>query len=143
MHRPLKTEAGRREVVLAPALARMLREHWLAASHKAPGDLVFCNAAGRGLDYRHVGEGFREAVRRAGLAREGNRLSLHSLRHGFASMLIANGLNVVFVSQQLGHANSSVTLSVYAHLYARADHAHTARTALEASYEAMGGTTGR
>lgn len=65
------------------------------------------------------------------------RLSLHSLRHGFASMLIAAGLDVVFVSRQLGHANPTVTLSIYAHLFARADHAKSAREALEAAHTAL------
>jgi integrase len=41
---------------------------------------------------------------------------LHSLRHGFASLLISQELNVVFVSRQLGHANPNITLEVYAHL---------------------------
>jgi integrase len=36
---------------------------------------------------------------------------LHSLRHGYASLLIANGLNVVFVSRQLGRANPNMTLT--------------------------------
>jgi integrase len=45
-------------------------------------------------------------------------------------------LNVVYVSRQLGHANPSVTLGVYAHLFDRADHAATARGALDASYAA-------
>jgi integrase len=31
----------------------------------------------------------------------------------FASLLITKGLNVVFVSRQLGHANPNVTLEVY------------------------------
>jgi integrase len=82
---------------------------------KAPSDLVFCNTLGRGLDYRDVGEGFRQAVKRAGLQAPG-KLTLHSLQHTFASLLIAKGLNVVFVSRQLGHANRNVTLGVYAHL---------------------------
>jgi integrase len=42
------------------------------------------------------------------------RLSLHSPRHGYASLLIAQRLDVVFVSCQLGHANANVTLVVYA-----------------------------
>jgi integrase len=100
--------------------------------------LVFCNTLGRGLDYRKVGEDFRATVKRAGITAAG-RLSLHSLRHGFASLLIANGLNVVFVSRQLGHANPTVTLSTYAHLFEQADHAQAAREALEASYAAMAG----
>jgi integrase len=91
---PLKTEAGRREVILAPALAKSLRERWLASRYKAPRDFVFSNTLRRVLDYRDVGEGFRQAVKRAGLQAPG-KLTLHSLRHGFASLLIANGLNVV------------------------------------------------
>jgi integrase len=113
-HRKPKTAAGKRDVILAPALARALRERWLASRYKAGTDFVFADTLGRGLDYRDVGEGFRQAVRSAGLARDGKRLSLHSLRHGYASLLIAKGLNVVFVSRQLGHANPNVTLEVHA-----------------------------
>ena len=140
-HAPLTTEAGRREVILAGPLARRLREHRLANRYKQPSDFVFANTLGRGLDYRDVGEGFRKAVKRAGLRAPG-KLTLHSLRHGFASLLIANGLNVVYVSRQLGHANPSITLEVYAHLFERADHAQAAREALEASYAALPGRRG-
>src|SRR2546427_10016377 len=48
--------------------------------------------------------------------RGAGRLSLHSLRHGYLSLLIAEGLDVVFVSRQLGQADPGVTLSVYTHL---------------------------
>jgi hypothetical protein len=48
-------------------------------------------------------------------------------------------LNVVYVSRQLGHANPSITVEVYAHLFERADHAVAARDALEASYAAING----
>ena len=126
VHGPLKTEAGRREVVLAPAIGKLLRERWLASPFKAPHHLVFCNTLGRGLDYRDVGEHFRATFKRSGITTAGGRLTLHSLRHGFASLLIARGLNVVFVSRQLGHSNPSITLEVYAHLFEQADHA-TAR----------------
>jgi len=138
----LKTPSAQREVVLAPALVTLLRAHWLAAPHKAPADLVFCTALGRGLDYRDVGEGFRAAVKAAGLTGPG-RLSLHSLRHTFASLLIAKGLDVVFVSRQLGHASPATTLGVYAHLFDQVQHAATARAALEESYQTMTGTQPR
>jgi integrase len=35
-HAPLKTEAAKRDVVLAPALANTLRQHWLASATKPP-----------------------------------------------------------------------------------------------------------
>jgi integrase len=136
VHRPLKTAAARRKVELAPSVVTLVRERWLASPFKGAGAIVFCNTRGHGLDYRDVGEGFRAALRRPGLDGGTPRLSLHSFRHGFASLLIAKGLNVVFVSRQLGHANPTVTLSTYAHLFERADHAAAARNALEASYAA-------
>ena len=48
------------------------------------------------------------------------------------SLQIANRRDVVFVSRQLGHANPNITLKIYAHLYAHAYHAATARAALDA-----------
>jgi site-specific recombinase XerD len=97
---------------------------------------VFCEPDGTGCDYRKVGDAFRAAVNAAGITGRG-RLSLHSLRHSFASLLIANGLNVVFVSRHLGHAKPTTTLAVYAHLFDQAEHARTARAALEASYQTL------
>jgi hypothetical protein len=130
----LKTDAANREVLLAPAIVRLLREQWVASPFKSADDFVFTTRKGGGRDYRHVGDAFRLAVKRAGLRGQG-RLSLHSLRHGYASLLIGRRLDVVFVSRQLGHAN--VTLSVYAHLFAQREHGEVARQALEASYTAM------
>jgi integrase len=106
--------------VLTRTLAKLLREHRLASPHKTPADFVFANTLGRPFDYRDA-EGFRKAVKAAGLQAPG-KLTLHSLRHGFASLLIAKGLNVVFLSRRLGHANLNVTLEVYAHLFEHADH---------------------
>jgi integrase len=104
-------------VILAPALATALRQHWLASRHKGPSDFVFANPSARALNYRHVGDAFRRAVNAAELHAPG-KLILHSLRHTFASFLIASGLDVVFVSRQLGHAHPGITLEVYWHLFA-------------------------
>jgi integrase len=45
-HGPLKTEAAKREVVLAASVGKLLRERWLASSFKAPHHLVFGNTQG-------------------------------------------------------------------------------------------------
>jgi hypothetical protein len=60
------------------------------------------------------------------------------------SLLIAQGLDVVFVSRQVGHAKVSTTLDVYGHEFARREHAERARDALEAAHRAMraGGASG-
>lgn len=56
------------------------------------------------------------------------------LRHTFASILIAQGHDVVFVSRQLGHANAAITPTVYAHWFDAARHAEAARQRLSEDY---------
>ncbi len=95
---------------------------------------MFVPTTGRGLDYRTSGPTSAPPSSGPGSPppAAGSRCTRSATVN--ASLLISNGLNVVFVSRQLGHANPKVTLGVYAHLYARADHADTARAALEAGH---------
>jgi integrase len=46
---------------------------------------------------------------------------VHSLRHFFASGLIAAGCDVVTVQRAMGHASATVTLRTYAHLWPTAE----------------------
>ncbi len=45
----------------------------------------------------------------------------HSLRHYFASGLIAEGCDVVTVQRALGHKSPSTTLDTYSHLWPSAE----------------------
>jgi integrase len=58
-------------------------------------------------------------------------VSFHALRHTHPSALIADGLDVVLIARRLGHANPTVTLNVYGHLFKRDDRA--AARAIEAA----------
>jgi hypothetical protein len=49
-------------------------------------------------------------------------------------MLIHEGADVVFVARQLGHANSAITLRVYAHLFHSEAQGKRMRDALEARF---------
>jgi integrase len=70
---------------------------------------------------RHVRHGtldmaFRKAVAAAGIERHPDRrLSPHSLRHGYGSLLLARGEQVSNVSAWLGHRKISTTERWYAH----------------------------
>jgi len=48
-------------------------------------------------------------------------LTLHDLRHFYASGLISTGCDVVTVQRALGHSSPSITLNVYAHLWPKAE----------------------
>jgi integrase len=56
---------------------------------------------------------WRHARHSAGLA----GVRFHDLRHAAASMMIHAGWNINQVSKQLGHANPTMTLNIYAHLW--------------------------
>ena len=44
------------------------------------------------------------------------RIPFHGLRHSHATILMANGVNPKVVSERLGHADISITLSTYSHV---------------------------
>lgn len=43
-------------------------------------------------------------------------IRFHDLRHTNASLLIEQGENIKYIQTQLGHANPTVTLNIYANL---------------------------
>jgi integrase len=133
--KPLKSKAGKRDVALMPELAALLRRHQFASRHTRPDDFVFAGAAGRPLHFSNVQKrGMGKAVELAGFNGGKRAPTMHDLRHTFASLLIAQGLDVVFVSRQLGHANPATTLRVYASEFDRARNADAARSALSAGF---------
>ena len=42
---------------------------------------------------------------------------IHSLRHTFASLLFAKGVDVKIVSKLLGHSSIKITYDIYVHLF--------------------------
>ena len=67
---------------------------------------------GRGLHPRSVLRAFHGLLDAAKLS----RIRFHDLRHSAASLLIAEGVELVEVSQLLGHRELRVTADLYAHL---------------------------
>src|SRR4051794_21806821 len=80
-----KTPQALRAVILMPSLAKLLREHKLAAGYSRPNDPVFATLTGHPMHFRNVSRrGLGAALTRAGLDGEGEaRLRFHDLRHTF------------------------------------------------------------
>jgi integrase len=129
-----KTPQAVRDVVLLPALGRLLRAHKLRSPFSRPADPVFASSSGRPLYWRNVSrQGLERAVERARLNGEG-KLTMHALRDTFASHLILDlGLDVVQVSRQLGHARPSITSDTYARLFDQARHSDDIRERMATS----------
>ena len=74
-------------------------------------DLIFCQPAGEYYSPDRIGARVAELMRKVGL----QGVSLHSLRHSHASILLSKGFRSSVVSERLGHADQNITLSIYSH----------------------------
>jgi integrase len=97
---------------------------------------VFVTETGQPLYCRNLSErGIGKAADRAGLNPEGvPRLTMHDLRHTFASHLIRSGADVYTVSRQLGHSRASMTLDLYAGEFDKAKNAEALRERLTTAF---------
>ena len=73
--------------------------------------LIFCQPNGAYYSPDREGARVKELMRAVGLV----GVSLHSLRHSFASELLSKGVPLAVVSERLGHADQNITLSIYSH----------------------------
>jgi integrase len=73
--------------------------------------MVFSSDVGTPLDESNVRKAFNRVLDTAELHRRGP----HQMRHTFASLLLAAGEPITYVSQQLGHRDPSITLRVNSH----------------------------
>lgn len=116
---PPKTRTSKREVPLPEPVALEL------AAHMAKWPPVFVDGLGAELVFTGPRSGLpvgRELVSRwvstaAKAAKIPTEVTFHDLRHHYASLLIGMGLSVKAVQTALGHANASMTLDIYAHLW--------------------------
>ncbi len=116
-----KTKRSRRSVRIPPDVVAALKEHRTrqAQERLAMGpawhtdlDLVFCRQDGYYLANNTNRAQFHSLLKRAGLP----QVRVHDLRHTFATLALAAGINVKVVSEILGHANIGITLEVYGHV---------------------------
>jgi integrase len=137
-----KTRNGRRTISLPAHVVADLRAHRRALQEqrlaigmgKAPSDSqVLATFDGKPQSPNAITKGWPRAMASVGMP----GVTLHSLRHTHASMLIASGMDVLTISRRLGHGSPTITLRVYGHLIHGADD-----RAAQIMDAAFGGTNG-
>jgi integrase len=130
-----KTRHGRRTISLPGNVIDVLREHrrrqvelrlQLGLGRPGANDLVFTLFDGSPYPPDKLSRDWLRIT----TSRKLPRVMFHALRHSHVSALIAAGLDVVTVSQRIGHASPAITLRVYAHKFSSSDAA--AARAIEA-----------
>jgi integrase len=121
-----KTPSSHRPVRLSRSAFALLRDYadWQNEQRERMGDAwadadgrVFTREDGAPLPPNGLSVWFQKFVKRTGLP----HVTVHSLRHTYASLMIADGVPVVVVSHQLGHAHTSTTEDIYAHVIKSAE----------------------
>ena len=110
-----KTAAGARTLPMLPALRRLLVDWQVRSPHTRPDDLVIGTADGKPVAERNLRRALDDAKEAAGLDGTKERLSWHSLRHSFASLLATDlELPATTLARLTGHTDAGFTLRVYA-----------------------------
>ena len=133
--RDAKTEAGIREVQMTPDLVERFAKHvariGTVGHPTGPDAYAFPNVRGGRMSRQRVGKIVNDAAAEATqrMERQGlpplPNVTPHTMRRTYISIaLLANGFDVKWVMSQVGHADSKMTLDVYAQLEKRVERAH-------------------
>lgn len=114
-----KTKAGIREISLSENTCCILQEYrlWQSRERLKLGELwkdtdrLFTQWNGIPIHPDTITGWFSRFIKRNNFP----HVTLHSLRHTNATLLIAEGTDVCTVSKRLGHANTATTLNIYTH----------------------------
>ena len=101
-----------RYTLLSDRALELLRQYF--RSYR-PKEWLFTGNDGGQYSDRSVQEIFYKAVRHSGLRKH---VSVHTLRHSFATNLLEQGTDIRYIQELLGHSNIKTTL-VYSHVTRR------------------------
>lgn len=114
-----KTKSGIRKLTVGSGLCALLKSYQVhqykmrlnAGDQWIDTDRLFTQWNGLPIYPDTITEWFPKFLERSGLP----RVTLHSLRHSNATLMIAEGVDIRTVSNRLGHAQTSTTLNIYSH----------------------------
>lgn len=114
-------DRGRRTIPLSPDLVRVLAWHRqnqieeqnVSAEGWNAAGLVFVSERGTPLSASTLNDQFDALLRKAGLP----DVCFHDLRHTYAALSIAAGVDLYTLSRRMGHSTITVTADRYGHLY--------------------------
>lgn len=102
-----KTQESNRTIMIPDFLADELKEY-CAKLYQFPKDERIFRVTAKAVQNVMARHEKKAGVR---------HIRVHDLRHSYASMLINEGVEALFIKKQLGHKDIRITLNTYGHLY--------------------------
>ena len=120
-----KTETSNRIISIPESITKLLKEYQrkqlknrlLLGDKWIETNRLFVQSNGAPMHPDTITKWFRQFLEDKNLP----HITFHGLRHTHATLLISQGLDVRTVSNRLGHAQTSTTLNIYAHAFAKMD----------------------
>lgn len=108
----LKNSKGKKDriVPLSPKILEMLREYYKV--FKPTTYLFEGQIKGKPYDDRSLQQVLKQAIQKSGIRKP---VTLHWLRHSYATHLLESGTDLRYIQELLGH-NSSKTTEIYTHV---------------------------
>lgn len=112
-----KTEAGTRDIRISQDVCDLLRE---CIGDKGKNEYIFTNN-GKLISTNSVNEQYNAALKRYDVLEHinGKKVTLHSLRHTFATRCIESGMQAKVLQHHLGHTDIQITYNVYGDVFDR------------------------
>ena len=120
-----KTKTSNRIISIPESITKLLKEYQrkqlknrlLLGDKWIETNRLFVQSNGSPMHPDTITKWFRQFLEDRNLP----HITFHGLRHTHATFLISKGLDVRSVSNRLGHAQTSTTLNIYAHAFAKMD----------------------
>ena len=109
-----KTESGQRTVPLPKRAREVLEQFFLMFPDHSADDNVFLTSTGTVYMREHVERTLKRMLKNSDCACKD--YTPHSLRHGYGSVLLSEGVDIKTVSVLLGHSDISITYNIYIHV---------------------------
>ncbi len=107
------TKTRVRAVPVSDDAVAALRQALVIAPRRGPDEPVFfAPKSGDRIKGDSLSHALPRILEQAGLA----RLTPHALRHGAATLMLAEGVQMRVIAEQLGHRNPALTSRIYAHV---------------------------
>ena len=100
-----KTKSSKRKITIPDKLVEIL------SSLPIPEELT--QRVFKRVSNNAINKALKLALARAEIDKD---ITFHAMRHTHASILLANGVQLLSVSKRLGHADPNITLHTYAHI---------------------------
>jgi integrase len=107
---PLKTKNAYRTVAVGEDVIGMLRDLKQRSGYRSP--YIFPSANGGPLDPDSILPMFKRMLNRCGL----ETMRFHDIRHTFATVALAEGVDYKTLSMMLGHYSVAFTMDTYVHV---------------------------